>query len=324
MQGKGSAIQSGDIQQEQWERAAQYLVQFGALSSNVAATIRTLRVANAATAARGVFDSTSHFELVRFLRAPAFKVPIYFLAKTRFDDELNQKEYIGAPDLMGLFTAHELASIIGLVFMYRRLQSRIRGRDAEEWARAAKVIEEQIAIGMLLGETIKQIGIANAMLISGMRAIAATIFALKNQKLFKEYRRDLKIKDRIFDTADECKRWDCSSIDLAARLLVTAGYGRPFAEAYHIGMSSEPSGKLTDAAIQARIIGLWSEALHLGASPPTIQGEEKFQAPPDELDRLYERCTDIRQAGIQHPWLAQSKKEVSKESHPQLFRPVSE
>lgn len=308
---------------ESWLRAGRYLTGIGGISSAISACVRTAILNNAPDAPRGVLDPASDFEINRFLQAPSIKIPFYFLSQARFSEEQRAQKYISGRDIMSLYNARELVSILSLIYVFKRIAKKLGEPEPDDWDRLSKTAQEHAEIGMTLGVTIPSLGFTDSMLVGGVRTLALGIFALKDAKGFKEYRRDLRIKDLTFNTAEEEKRWGCTHIEIASQILIQLGLGKEMASAFHTGLASPSDKNLTPEGIRMRIIAFWIESLHRGVSPPTIRGEEQYRGSQAALDQLFDQSSDIRKRGISLPWLSKGKKDISRDAQPQLFKSQS-
>ena len=297
------------------DRAAELVDMLGKINSTILVCIRSIKTNNAYDSPRGGLDDISRFELSRYLKASSVKIPFYFLAEPRLSN-LSSSSF-GPDEVLNVFRAHELASILGLIYLYKRLRSRVP--DQEDWRRIAKITEEQIEIGGLLGRTIPTIGYADGMLVGGIRHLALGFFCIEDPKGYKDYRRDLKIKNVAFDLKEEKERWSTTHLDVACRLLVVLGFGQVLASSLFRGVSAKDDRDLSDEELRLRLTAFWIESLALGVPPPTIRGEEKHQAQDDSLDKLFDDCTRVQKNGLLKYWISLGKKDVSSESHPQLL-----
>lgn len=297
------------------DRAVKLVDLLGKINSSILVCIRSIKTNNAYDSPRGGLDDLSRFEVTRYLKASSVKIPFYFAAESRLMGADTQ--LIGPSEILEVFRAHEVASILGLVYLYKRLRTRIP--DLEEWNRIAKIAEEQIEIGALLGKSFPTIGYADGILIGGIRHLALGLFHLKDPKGYKDYRRDLKIKNRAFDLKEEKERWSTTHLDVACRLLVVMGFGQEFALNLFRAITTNDDSRLSEEQLRIRLAALWIESLSVGVAPPKIRGEEKHQASTDVVDKLFDDCTSIRRNGLIKYWISMGKKDVTKSSHPQLF-----
>ena len=301
------------------ERVAKVIRTIGHVTSTVTTTIRSLTMNNAYDAPRGGLDEMSLFELSRYIKAPSVKIPFYFAAERRMSSSQKSAKSIGAPEIIEVFNAHELASMLALTYLYKRIRTRIK--EEEDWLRIQKSVEEQLEISSLLGQALPSIGYGNAILIGTIRPLALGLFSIIDLKGYKDYRRDLKIKDQTFNITDEKNRWGITHLDVACRLLIQLGFGQTFASDFYHALNSTSDLRLNDEQLRIRLTGLWIESLTIGSIPPKVRGEEKHQASNDVLDMLFDSCAQVRSAGATNCWIGKGKKDVSKSSHPALFAP---
>lgn len=300
------------------KRIAQVTDKLGSVNSTISLCIRSIKANNSYDAPRGGLDDISRFELSRYLKAPSVKIPFYFAAERRMSDEQRAHPRSGSTEIIEAFNAHEIASILALTYVFKRLRTRIEAD--EDWQRVAKSVEEQIEIGARLGDSLPSIGYADGILVGGIRPLALGLFFLVDAKGYKDYRRDLKIKSKTYDLGEEEKRWGITHLDVACRLLLLLGFGQELASNFYNGLSKKEDSHLTDEQLRMRLLGLWIESLAVGSAPPKIRGEEKHQATNScALDELFDICSQVRVAGLDNYWISRGKKDVNKQTHPKLF-----
>lgn len=299
------------------ERVNKVVRSIGAIASTVTACIRSLTMNNAYDAPRGGLDEMSYFELSRYLKAPSLKIPFYFAAERRMSSAQKEAPAIGSREIIDIFNAHELASLLALTYLYKRVRTRIK--DSEDWERIHKSVEEHLEISSLLGQALPSIGFGNAILVGTIRPLALALFFLIDPEGYKQHRDELKTNGVPFDLAGERNRWGITHLDVACRLLIQLGFGQTFSSDFYNGLASESDANLNDEQLRFRLMGLWIEALTMGSIPPKVRGEEKHQASGDVLDLLFDSCGQVRASGVTDCWIGKGKKNVSKSSHPALF-----
>jgi hypothetical protein len=311
-----STKKAGSRKEKDLDPAIELADSIGKINSTLALCIRSMRTNNAPDAPRGGLDEVSLFEVNRYMNASSVRIPVFFAAMTRLES-LRNTSVCTTDNLIQAFNAYEIANIMALIYVFKRLRSRVE--DSEDWGRISKAVSEHIEIGASLGRAIPTVGFADGILVGGIRHMALGTLVTKDPKGYKDYRRDLKIANRAFDLNEEKARWGTTHLDIAARLLILLGFNSTYAINFMRGTSDTDDSRLNDDQLRFRLIAFWIESLSLGVAPPRIRGEEKHGTSDEKLDALFNECALIRSQRGDNCWISKGKKDVSPESYPQLF-----
>jgi hypothetical protein len=291
-------------------------------ASSFTTTIRTLLV-NSEENKKQVLgqkklNDHSRFLVSRLFNAPSVLSPFYFLIKTLNEGYLKDKEYISRREIIEQFKIEELAAVLALVYTYHRIRRIV---DPEEWTRYSKVINNAVDIGISIGNSFPEIGIAYGALLTGVRYLGLACLIKHDSKAFKNYRRDVKIKRKMFDTKMELDIFGCTNVELGAVLLQSLGFGAEFASKFFNSLTIAPSKAVSSEENRMRVCLLWQEALHAGGRPPVIQGEDEFMASDEALDKLMSHSIEIIEEGSKYSWLGKGRSAINKRLVPQLYKP---
>ena len=255
--------------------------------------------------------------------SPTLKAVLYFAAKSLHpNDLLNQKE-LDYRKLMKLFPPEELAMLIGVSYMYRRVGKLV---EAAEWQRLAKTMNVQMRVGALVGETIQHVGSGYGMLIGAMRYISLGMFALKDLKNFQKYRRQCEKEGRLFDTKAERAEWRCDHLQVASILVQRLGFGMPRhpaamalgLDALNVGVESLPRNIQEPVLCFQIALGL-AESYHATGKAPTAGKEvDTAYLPPEEAEDLERRVAVALKDQNAPEWLASSPDKLPREIADQL------
>lgn len=303
-----------------WRRAADYLRTTIHFASSFTATIRVLQQ-NKIENLTQQFPSNrmtegSRFYVMRLLRAASVLAPFYYLTRTFKPQELENKTYVSLEELVSLYRVDEISSILALIYVFNTMR---KVCDEEEWGRYSRVINETVELGGHLGSNIDEIGMADGLLLTGIRYLAPAIFLSRDAKIFKNYRRDTKIKKRAFDLQMEYDLFGCTHVEIAVQMIQSMGFGVEYASAFYKSIVTPPNKKLERHANFMRILLLWTEALYSGQKPPSIHGENEILVSEDMLDNLAIMSKSIQEKGSAYSWLSKGKSSITKELVPQLY-----
>jgi hypothetical protein len=305
---------------QSWQVAASTLKESIHFSSSFTTTIRALKQNQIENAKNGLgpkkLNTVSKFNVMRLFRAGSIKAPLYYLTCTFKSREIDDREFITLEELVGLYTLEELSAILALAYTYNCLR---RICDKEEWQKQAKFINECLEVGGYLGLSLPHVGLANGILLTGMRCLAPAIYLARNQKIYKNYRRDLKIKKAAFDLQMEYDLFGCTHVDIATQMLQAIGYGVDIPTDFYKSLVTSPNKPLDKKPNTMRIMLLWVEALYLGKKPPAINGENEISLGEDVMDQLLMVSKQVQESGSAFSWLSKGRSSITKQLAPVLY-----
>ena len=307
-------------QTEAWHRASEKVRAYLHFASSFTTTIRTLKINEEENLSQGLdaysMNSASKFLVGRLLNAPSILAPFYFLSRTFKSDKMAGQDYYSRKNILSFYKLDEISAVLALTYVFHRLR---RVCDPEEWGRYSRYIHEGTEIGCHIGQNFTDIGLANGLLYNGMRYLSQAIFLKTDIKLFKNYRRDVKIKKRMFDLKMEQDIFGFTHVDVGSILLQSLGFGVEAATSFRKALTTLPTKELDKPTNSVRIVLLWTEALHSGSKPPAIRGEDKFFTSDEVIDRIVSSTEKVIDSGSEHEWLAKGRTAISRKLTPELY-----
>ena len=301
-----------------WNEARRIGKLVGNVSSLFSTAIRFLK--KDAEAGLKTISPSTRFCLQRLMNSRSVKAPIYNAALCFRPEGLEGHAYISSDVLMAAFAPEEMATLLGLLYLYRRIQ---RTADEEEWKGLASQIHVPAELGGQIGRAIPNIGLGWGLLASSIRYLAWGLFLVANQKGYIQYRRHLKIHGVPFDIAQEEKTWGCNHMEVASILIGAVSLGTSVSSALLKGCppSTIAEKDLDRDALRMRLAGVWLNALKDTGAQPQITHRGEFYPLRPELERLLQRTESIRKDGCKIPFFAKGKDDISPILTPTLYSP---
>lgn len=300
---------------EDFKTALRLAGQTGSTPSSFSSVVRFLLVDHAKNSTS--FGPTTKAGLQRLLKGQSIQAPLYFAARTFKSADLESCKNLSSLGLANLFKADELAAVISVMYLARRMRSI---SDAEEWQHIAKHLDLHANLGALLGIECRALGFAHGLLIGALPSIALASFHKHDVKGFKEYRRLLKSNNISYDHGFEQKKWECTAIQIAAGFVQSTGFGVELAEALsHVNL---PAGHAHESELEAKL-----RAAHFciqalaGAGKITAETNELQSLDIEEssLDRLIAKAKELKSSTESMRWIDRGKDDLTPEKAPQLF-----
>ena len=263
----------------------------------------------------------AQFLTTRLLRSPTFKAMFYYLSLSLFGDKLANSAYLSSSDLVRLYQPQDCASIIGVIYLTRRLQKK-RADTLSRWQPALERITVHTEVGGHLGLAIPTIGISRGILTGAMRDLGILSLGRHNREAYASYCEHLNATNKLYDFEYELEHWGCRHIDVAGNVLQQMGFGIKHALSLITGLGNKPPGRPDHDpnAFEFHLSELWINSLvqtqkepdftHLGVYYPT----EK-----DKYRLLYE-INQLHESGSKHRWLLRSKEDINPQCTPQLYQ----
>lgn len=312
----------GDFERESWDHAAERVKSLGYYASSFSTCIRHLRQFQRSTTAQPTdlspngLDSRARFLLGRLMLSPTIKSHVYYLSLTHYESALKGKEYISSEDLTNLYSPDALASLLGLIYLFRQIKPKC---DPTEWAHISKVIQEVCDIGTSIGIKVRGLDVADGILVPAVRYLALCLCMQLDLRKFQGYRRSVIKEKRGFNLKEELRLWGCTHVQMAALLLEMIGFGARYAEDFKTALCSDPTKKISFAANRLRTVAVYTDALYLGVEIPSIQGEEEFEISETAIADLGQRAKSILENGSSHSWLLKSRIDIAPRLVPELY-----
>jgi len=298
---------------ESLQIAARYVALLGSAPTSFTSVTRALIQAGS----KGSAGLASHqrANVNRLIRGPAMQAPLYFAAKLLRQSEFSTLKTFEVSDVLSVYSPSELAALIGLIYFSKKAKAKA---DADEWGFLGKLIQDRAEIGFLLGNLEKNIGSDIGLLVSAFPAVGMVTFLSHDKGGFKEYRRHLKAKVLTMDCAFEFKKWGCTSVQIAALIVQSIGFGVSFADAlckvpY---WDQKPDSELSEDALRIKgaYFGL-RRCEPVENFPESVSGT-KFMPSSQVVDKLKRRMDEIQESNTK--WLFSGREDLTPDSAPLL------
>ncbi len=301
---------------ESWEQAKKYAAVIGNVSSLFSSCIRFLM--KDAAAGQTTLSTASKYSLGRLLSSPSFKAPIYFAAKAFKGEELAKRSKLTPEELASLFSPDELAHLVGMLYVYRRLQRLV---PEDEWNEVSKLLHIHAQLGGYVGQALPRIGLSWGLLLGTIRHLSWGLFVVADKKVFTAYRRQTRIKKVTFDIPEETRIWGCNHLQVGSLVIQQLGLGTAIPQAINLGLLAEdtPDDVVADEGYRARILWIWIEALKATGSRPDITHKGAYYPVQAAADKLEELAAPIISDGVPVEFYQVNKEDLTATSAPHLF-----
>lgn len=301
---------------ESWEQAKKYAAVIGNVSSLFSSCIRFLM--KDAAAGQKTLSSASKYSLGRLLSSPSFKAPIYFAAKAFKGEELAKHSKISPEELAALFSPDELAHLVGMLYVYRRLQRLV---PDDEWKEISKLLHVHAQLGGYVGQALPRIGLSWGLLLGTIRHLSWGLFVVADKKVFTAYRRQTKIKKVTFDIVEETRIWGCNHLQVGSLVIQQLGLGTAIPQAINLGLLAEntPDDVVDDEGYRARILWIWIESLKATGMQPSITHKGAYYPVKAAAEKLEGLAAPIVSDGDAVEFYRVNKDDITPATAPHLF-----
>lgn len=307
---KGASVQNAEVDllsPDCWEIAAGYSKPITDIPSSFSSVIRQLKKIEVKPGGEPL-DDTTRFLVMRLMKSPTLKAPIYFAALSIYKDAIQDPTKVSDSDLLNLFSPSDLSTMFGLVYSYKRVTQKC---DAKEWEILSKMLKIDMEVGTYLGYAIPRVGLGNGMILGAIRYLAMGLIAAHDLKGFKGYRRECKLKNIPYNPIEEVKNWGCTHLHIASKLLQCLGFGISAATGLSIGLLS-PGGAVDndEDAYRWKIAGLWIESLRKSGTPPDITHRGEYYPKKADMDMLLSEIGRINADATGFDWIDKTKEDL--------------
>jgi len=302
---------------ESWEEARAVAALIKAVPNSFSTCIRFLRADFEQK--NPELSKGSKFYLLRLLKGPSVSAPLYFAALT-YRPQQFEAHGAGIDAILKTFKPEEIASLLSLIYLYRAIR---KGCDAEEWKFIDESVQLQADVCGLIGDAIPSLGLANAVLVGGLRPLSQALFLGIDKANFTKYRRAIKKAGIFADLSEEMRLWKCCFGQVASILAQPIGLGLQVSEFLSRGFLPEGHSVESTEATGVRVTDQWLISLLRTGKEPQIAHRVEFFPHAKDVAVLLERVGVIRQQGTLHHWLSKGKDSVSPETTPGLFSGAS-
>jgi hypothetical protein len=215
---------------------------------------------------------------------------VYFAAKALYGESVGAKPMNGG-DLIMTFSPEDLASVIAATHLHRMTAKKV---PPKIWQDVADEVNIQMQTGIHVGTEVDSIGRPIGLLMGAVRYLAFALVASTNESIYRNFRRELVGKDKLFDTRGELAAWGCHHLQVSALVVQSLGYG--IAPATGIAADSMPdaveAGEMAQRWFAAR---RWIESmLEEERIPVEFSPESKFGlAELTKIARIQRQVDDL-------------------------------
>lgn len=244
----------------------------------------------------------------------SLKSSLLFAGKT-FKPDLTKDDSFASPEAAAkIFKLGEIANIIALLFLYRRVQKTFGETHEDRWLEISKTLGIEAEIGGHLGFAIPKIGFSWGLMIGSMRHFGTFLLVASQPKAFQKYRVDMKMAKKEYDLAYELDVWGCTHLQVASIVLQTLGMGVNLAQALPIGTEAKLDNTLPTDIYRVRITTEWIKTLRKTGMQPEMTHRGDFYPLKKDLDGLLTLITEINSKGSRYNWLNKGKDDMPKAS----------
>ncbi len=303
---------------ETWHIARNFLQVLGEVPISFSTPVRTLQFDQRNT---GTLSTAGHFLSTRLLRSTTLKSIFYHGTITFFGDQLANSAYVSSSDLVRMYEPRDLSAILGVIYFYRRAQSK-RTTELYGWDDLVRRLIIRSEIAGHLGRAIPELGLCSSMLAATMRDLGMLVFGLNDPEHYNEYRQHLESAALPYHYEFELEKWGCTHLDVGANMLQLLGFGINLSHALLIGMGPRapvsPGENLE--AFRLSLAETWLEALlERGNEPRQTHLGQFYPTEKDKYKLMYE-VNQLREQGSKHTWLIRSKSDINPRTTPQLYQ----
>ncbi len=307
---------------QSWDVANDYVGKFKKIPSLFTAPIRALMLDS--NQSRASANPASQFLVMRLLRSPTFKAIFYHAAMTFKMDDIASFAFLSSYDLVRLYQPADLASIIGTIFTYRKINAMVGDSNHIKQVIDFKSINSRVELAVHLGLTVPNIGVRRTIIAAGIPFYCQAMFALEKEQEFLAYKKHLNKKRMLWDLEYEFSHWSTTSLHIAARLLQQLGFGVPLTTLFHESLSRSvndyTAGKKDELGFQ--VVNFWLTSLLQTGEAPQEPILGAFYPLQKELYKLLFETSIIREKASKHNWLERTKADISPHATPQLYQEV--
>jgi hypothetical protein len=302
-----------------WRSAAELIRPFGPVAANFAEATRML-VGSHLRGEESV-SSSGQNHLRRLIKNDTLKATYYFFSKQFKPGLFLDNPKLDERDFIKIYTAIDHAAILSFCYLFKNLSKKI---EKEEWEYVQVPLYEALAIGGVVGQAIKEIGLGIGLIIRGVRYLAFAPFMRENRKGFKEYRQHLKAHDIPFDTAFEQRMWQCSSIQIGGLLLERMGFPRTVTLQF-IAAAERSASVAADPIFGAPfrlaecLVDAYMEGHEIPTSTPPWVGKD-LQLTAEVRGTLLAALNKVFDEKKRVEWLNKTSSDITPETTPELFK----
>jgi hypothetical protein len=262
----------------------------------------------------------TEFQVGRVLRGPTALSLIYWASKTFCPDKMPPGWIYSSLQIARFYSPSTLASILAYTYLVKRVKRIV---NPDEWQFISEPLQKNLEICALLGWHLPEVGSTHALLGGGMLNLAYACYSAHDCKGYAEYRRFLKMKKLLQNSEYEITTWGCTSVEIAAQIILLSGFGIPLAHQFVEGFRGpEPTQNALRAKNPFFVVRRWLQDLAIKNSSDSESKTQNGNNPeiasvftPD----LTEKINLIQRNGSLHHWLEKGAQDINPDKSPDLL-----
>jgi hypothetical protein len=279
---------------EAWSRAGDCVKPIGTSPSfftrYIAALMRN-KQENASGAVQGL--SPASVDALKWLMlSKTLRSIIFFAGRTFKAEELPIETFDNPKSLALLFRPEELAALMGVSFLYKRLKS---VSSEEEWKRSRRRMIKAMDIGGQLGQHTTGIGFARGLLAGAIPQLARAVLSMTSPDAFAQYKNQTRIKNVLRDHKLAEELLGTTEAHIGALLLNSMGFGRDESQAYFDGLVQVDKASRSRKKEQTayRVCSEWVESLLITGQAPEVDNGDELEMTDESVDKLLPKIFQI-------------------------------
>ncbi len=303
---------------EAWDEAKRISSLIGLAPNTFTTCVRFLR--RDVDENNGQLSDVTAYCLRALLKSRNMRAALYYAVLSYRPEQLLNYKTLPAKAFQEIFSIEELACLIGVLFVFRRIK---RGCPSEHFIPFAKTMHTYADIGALVGDAIPRIGLGRGLLLGTMRHLSCAMFLGVDQKNFIKYRRALRIEDRLFDIDAEIALWQCSHAHIGSFIIQLLGLGVSEASAYAQAIlpTTMYENEMAADMYRAKTLLTWVDVFQRTGTAPNIVHRGEFYPTAVALSRLNEFVARVRKEGSLSYWLLKNWADLTPEAAEMLTVP---
>jgi len=257
----------------------------------------------------------------QLLRSDSFKAAMYYAGTSYFPERIKDKPFRDPLNLARIYAPDELATIVSLLYLYRRIR---KGCDPHLFSELSSEIVSDVDCGGILGRFLPKIGILTGLIVGGAPHLGRAMFLGVDKKNYLKYSEYLRKKKLTQLYSMEEQFWGCNQLQVSILLLQTLGFGHSIYKTLITGLSCNTlkEAEKDEELYRAKLARVWIDSLRDTTQPPQITHKGEFYPLAKDLHQMLELIGEATKRTDQQSWLNRGKKDLSPEQTPELFSPA--
>lgn len=299
----GHESQEDFIGGDSWENArkiASYAVRIPSFLSDCVRVLRSSFFRD-----EDFYNSAGTTFIDRMMTSTTLATSLSMAAHAFFPEKVDVRDRLSARELQKIFSGEDLAALLALLVMYRRVS---RGAEASSRRGLSRFLHLNATIGAYVGRAIPEIGLAQGILAGSMRHIGLAVFMRMDPKDWVKYRKSAKQRGILYDYNLEEEYWGCNHVQVASVLMQISGLGASrsvsFAEALVHDLA--PRNSNGELSLPFRVADVWINSLVSLGRAPEITHQVDYYPVQESLSELLVSAKKLLRTEEPLEWLEKS------------------